>query len=322
MIKAFSRKAYNSQMQSAAGQRLQRRMLAALVRRVSARLSGTSAGSGEAGVGQGALLLVGEAGGQGEGDAEHRGAHHRADFQQPQVQRAASGLGQGRVRQVQAVQRAQQHVDNRSKPQAQLVGLHAGRLGAVAEQVQLAFLDAIFLDAIFRLAACCQDAHAQPALPDLGNKARNVRHRAGRPVDVGTIQVGDQQMTATEDVERQVAIDIVIAMKEAPLLVTVQRHFSGRAWGASRKQLNVAQRQRLHSLADQRCHRVHNQLRRARNLATCNHHAPVYGSKSEPIRATQCRHRRPTLRRPKSLSHKNLRRFRAPMHLLPVKIRS
>jgi hypothetical protein len=40
---------------------------------------------------------------------------------------------------------------------------------------------------------------------------------------------------------------------------------------------------------------------------------------TEQVAATLCRHRGAPLRRVKSLSQKNYRRFRAPMHLLPVR---
>ena len=42
-------------------------------------------------------------------------------------------------------------------------------------------------------------------------------------ITVAAAQVADQQMPATEDVQRQEAIVIVITVEEAPFLVTVQR---------------------------------------------------------------------------------------------------
>jgi hypothetical protein len=46
-------------------------------------------------------------------------------------------------------------------------------------------------------------------------------------VDVGAPQLGRQQMPAAEDVERQVAVAVVIAVEEAPLLMSVHRIVSG-----------------------------------------------------------------------------------------------
>jgi hypothetical protein len=48
-------------------------------------------------------------------------------------------------------------------------------------------------------------------------------------------------------------------------------------------------------------------------LATLDHFI------TEQVTATLCRHRGTPLRRVKPLSQKNYRRFRAPMHLFPVR---
>jgi hypothetical protein len=53
----------------------------------------------------------------------------------------------------------------------------------------------------------------------------NARHLLDRPsagVDVGTAQFGRQEVPVAEDVKRQVAVAIVIAVEEAALLVPVQ----------------------------------------------------------------------------------------------------
>jgi hypothetical protein len=42
------------------------------------------------------------------------------------------------------------------------------------------------------------------------------------PADVRTPQLGRQQVPAAEDVQRQIAVAIIIAVKEAALLVAVQ----------------------------------------------------------------------------------------------------
>ena len=50
-----------------------------------------------------------------------------------------------------------------------------------------------------------------------------------------------------------------------------------------------------------------------------HHLAPLDHFITEQVAATLCRHRGAPLRRVKSLSQKNYRRFRAPMHLPPVR---
>ena len=72
-----------------------------------------------------------------------------------------------------------------------------------------------------------QDAHPRPAGADLADDARDLLDRAGRGVDVGAAQLGRQQMPAAEDVERQVAVAVVIAVEEAAFLVAVQRIVGG-----------------------------------------------------------------------------------------------
>ena len=68
-----------------------------------------------------------------------------------------------------------------------------------------------------------QDARARPARADVRDDARHFLDRARRRVDVGAPQLGHQQMTAAEHVERQIAVAIVIAVEEPPFLLAVQR---------------------------------------------------------------------------------------------------
>ena len=63
-----------------------------------------------------------------------------------------------------------------------------------------------------------QNAHKRPTAANVGNDARHLLHRAGRGVDVRTPQFGGQQMAPAEHVERQVAVAVVIAVEEPPLL--------------------------------------------------------------------------------------------------------
>lgn len=59
-----------------------------------------------------------------------------------------------------------------------------------------------------------------------GQSARPPRRcRAG--VDIGGAQLGRQQMPAAEHVQRQIAVAVVIAVKEAALLMPVQRVVGG-----------------------------------------------------------------------------------------------
>jgi hypothetical protein len=55
-----------------------------------------------------------------------------------------------------------------------------------------------------------QDAHPRPARPDLGGNARDLLDRPGAAVDVRSPQLGAEEMTVAEDVERQVAIAVVV----------------------------------------------------------------------------------------------------------------
>ena len=62
-----------------------------------------------------------------------------------------------------------------------------------------------------------QDAHRRPTAADLANNPCRFRDTAGAAVDVGRAQLGGQQMPAAEHVKRQVAVIVVIAVKEAAL---------------------------------------------------------------------------------------------------------
>lgn len=72
-----------------------------------------------------------------------------------------------------------------------------------------------------------QDAHPRPAGADLADDAGDLVDRPGRGVDVGTPQPRRQQVAAAEDVERQVAVGVVVAVEEAAFLMPVQRDVGG-----------------------------------------------------------------------------------------------
>src|SRR5580693_6397416 len=72
-----------------------------------------------------------------------------------------------------------------------------------------------------------QDAHLGPVLADLGDDPCSLLDAAGAGIDVGWTQFGRQQMPATEHVERQIAVAVVIAMEETLFLLPVQRVVGG-----------------------------------------------------------------------------------------------
>jgi hypothetical protein len=70
------------------------------------------------------------------------------------------------------------------------------------------------------------DLHREPALADLRHDALDFFACTGRPVDVRATQLRAQQMLTREDVQRQVTITIVVAVKEPSFLMPVQRIIS------------------------------------------------------------------------------------------------
>ena len=75
--------------------------------------------------------------------------------------------------------------------------------------------------------AAQDDAHPRPAGTDPADDARHLLDRAGGGVDVGAPELRRQQVAAAEDVKRQVAVTVVVAVKEPTLLVAVQRIVGG-----------------------------------------------------------------------------------------------
>jgi hypothetical protein len=67
------------------------------------------------------------------------------------------------------------------------------------------------------------DLDARPALSDLLDDTLDFGNRAHRTVLIRRTQTRAQQMISREDVQRQVAVTVVVAVKEAPLLMPVQR---------------------------------------------------------------------------------------------------
>src|SRR5438552_16751014 len=68
-----------------------------------------------------------------------------------------------------------------------------------------------------------RDAHPRPRLADLGDDARYLLDRAGAAGDVGAALLREQQVSAAEHVERQIAVAIVVAVEEAAFLLAMER---------------------------------------------------------------------------------------------------
>ena len=66
------------------------------------------------------------------------------------------------------------------------------------------------------------DANVRPDLAQPLDQQFQDGSRMARPVDVAGPQVSAQQLLAAEHVQRQVAVAVVVAMEEAPLLLAVQ----------------------------------------------------------------------------------------------------
>ena len=72
-----------------------------------------------------------------------------------------------------------------------------------------------------------QDAHLRPACTDVPGNPFDFFDRSRTGVDVGAAQLGRQQMPAAEDIERQIAVAVIVAVEEAPFLVAMDRIIRG-----------------------------------------------------------------------------------------------
>ena len=72
-----------------------------------------------------------------------------------------------------------------------------------------------------------KNARPGPARPYLADDPRDLLDRAGAAIDVRRPQLGRQQMPAAEHIQRQVAVAIVVAVEEPPLLMAMQRIVGG-----------------------------------------------------------------------------------------------
>ena len=109
-------------------------------------------GHAETEVSEGKLILPRASGRHCDLDPPYADPHQRAEFQQPEPDGAAGGIGELRVGQSDAAQRAEQHIGHRGEPQAKLVGPHGGSRSAVGEQIELTLLDPVL-----HLATCAVD---------------------------------------------------------------------------------------------------------------------------------------------------------------------
>lgn len=66
------------------------------------------------------------------------------------------------------------------------------------------------------------DAALGPVPANVANEALDLFHTACCGVSIGAAQFGYKQMTAAEDVERQIAVTAVVTMEEASFLIAVQ----------------------------------------------------------------------------------------------------
>jgi hypothetical protein len=79
-----------------------------------------------------------------------------------------------------------------------------------------------------KAAVAAQDeAHSRPRLTQLSDQQRQDRPAVLGGVDLGRPQIGDQQLLATEYIERQKAVVVVVPVEEAPFLAAIYRHVGG-----------------------------------------------------------------------------------------------
>ncbi|AGA25936.1 hypothetical protein Sinac_1557 [Singulisphaera acidiphila DSM 18658] len=72
-----------------------------------------------------------------------------------------------------------------------------------------------------------QDLHLRPRLADLRDDPLEGLHRAGAGINVGGTQPGTEQVVAAEDVEREIAVSLVVAVEKAAKLAAMDRVVGG-----------------------------------------------------------------------------------------------
>ena len=71
------------------------------------------------------------------------------------------------------------------------------------------------------------DPYFGPTRADLRNDSRHLVDRARAGIDIGPAQLGAKQMPPAKNIQRQVTVGFVIAVKEAPFLLAMQRIVGG-----------------------------------------------------------------------------------------------
>ena len=72
-----------------------------------------------------------------------------------------------------------------------------------------------------------QDPYMGPAIADLPHDPLDLLDVARVAVDIGAAQLGGQKMSPAKNIERQIAIAVVITLEEATLLMPIQRVVGG-----------------------------------------------------------------------------------------------
>ena len=101
----------------------------------------------------------------------------------------------------------------------------AGQAEQIINPVRLAPCDQLL--AAKAAVGAQQDPRPGPAGADLRDKPRDLFAGARCAVDIGRSQLGREQVATAEDVERQVAIAVIVAVEEPPFLVSVDRIIGG-----------------------------------------------------------------------------------------------
>jgi hypothetical protein len=69
--------------------------------------------------------------------------------------------------------------------------------------------------------------HLRPRCADLRHEALDLCQTAGRGVAVGLPQARTHKLIAAEDVQRQVAVAVIVAVEEPSFLLAMQRKIGG-----------------------------------------------------------------------------------------------
>ena len=102
-------------------------------------------------------VLVGAGAGEVDEDAARGDFDVGAYLEEFEADGTAGGFGQLRTFKCDTAKRAHQDVGGGGEPQPQLVGAHGVGAGAVGEQIQL-----LFFDAVFHVAACAVVFFVEP----------------------------------------------------------------------------------------------------------------------------------------------------------------